>query len=79
MAHMLTSDQHLSTLRRRIAAGEYYVNARNVAGSIVEKLREINRARRALNELEDGRSPRRTESTRRARGSRRPPPERSSR
>jgi hypothetical protein len=52
----LTTDQDLARLRRRIAAGNYAVNAGNVADSIVRKLREVNRARRMLNDREDDRS-----------------------
>lgn len=65
---MLMSDQeYLTALRRRIATGDYSVNARNVAGSIVRKLREISRARRVLDEPADGQSPRAAEPTRRDR------------
>jgi Anti-sigma-28 factor, FlgM len=52
----LTTDQDLARLRRRIAAGNYAVNSGNVADSIVRKLREVNRARRMLNDREDDRS-----------------------
>jgi hypothetical protein len=45
-------------LRRRVADGEYAVNASNVANSIVRKLSDINRARRVLRESGDDRSPR---------------------
>ena len=54
---MSPSDQHLASLRRRIAAGHYAVNAHNVAGTIVRKLREVNRARRALGDVEGDRTP----------------------
>jgi hypothetical protein len=44
-------------LRRRIAAGDYAVNAGNVANAIVRKLRDINLARRVLVESGDDRNP----------------------
>lgn len=55
--YTLTSDEHVTMLRRRIAAGDYAVNAGNVANSIVRKLRDINRARRVLRESGDDQSP----------------------
>jgi hypothetical protein len=55
--YTLTSDEHVMALRRRVATGDYAVNAGNVANSIVRKLREINRARRVLSETGDDRSP----------------------
>jgi hypothetical protein len=91
--YTLTSDQHLVALQRRIAAGEYAVNARNVASSIVRKLSEINRARRVIDAqaadvsgatLEDDipagdQTPRESEPTRRGREPRLPGHEPSSR
>jgi hypothetical protein len=91
--YALASDDYLMALRRRIAAGEYAVNAPNVAGSIVSNLNQINRARRAMDaraaevseamlqeDLGAGdRTPREPESTRRAREPRRPDQEPSSR
>jgi hypothetical protein len=54
----LSSDeQRITALRRRIATGDYAVNASNVANSIVRKLKDINRARRVLADAADGRSP----------------------
>lgn len=53
----LPSDEHVTALRRRIATGDYAVNASNVASSIVRKLNDINRARRLLADAADGRSP----------------------
>jgi hypothetical protein len=44
----------LTELRRSIAAGSYHPDAHAVAGSIVRKLVEISRGRRALT---DSRSP----------------------
>ena len=55
---MIPSDNHVTALRRRVAEGEYAVNASNVANSIVRKLSDINRARRVLRESGDDRSPR---------------------
>lgn len=55
--YTLTSDEHVTMLRRRIAAGDYAVNAGNVANSIVRKLRDINRARRVLVESGDDQNP----------------------
>ena len=55
--YTLTSDEHVTILRRRIAAGDYAVNASNVANSIVRKLRDINRARQVLVESGDDRNP----------------------
>lgn len=89
----LTSDQHVVALRRRIAEGEYSVNARNVASSIVRKLSEINRARRVMDakaadvsgamlqtDIPAGdQTPRESEPTRRGREPRRPGQEPSSR
>ena len=56
--YTLTSDEHVTALRRRVATGDYAVNASNVANSIVRKLRDINRARRVLHESGDDRTPR---------------------
>jgi hypothetical protein len=56
--YLMTSDEHVTALRRRIATGDYAVNASNVANSIVRKLRDINRARRVLHESGDDRTPR---------------------
>jgi hypothetical protein len=91
--YTLTSDQHVVALRRRIAAGEYSVNARNVASSIVCKLSEIDRARRVMDaqaadvsgamlqaDIPAGdQTPRESEPTRRGRERRRPGQEPSSR
>lgn len=52
----LSSDEHVTALRRRIASGDYAVNASNVASSIVRKLKDINRARRVLASETDDRS-----------------------
>ena len=52
----LPSDEHVTALRRRIATGDYAVNASSVANSIVRKLKDINRARRVLADAADGRS-----------------------
>lgn len=46
----------LSDLRRRIAAGEYQVNARRVAASMVQRLIEIARIRRVLEDAEGDRT-----------------------
>jgi hypothetical protein len=54
--YTVSNDQHVAALRRQIATGHYAVNASNVANSIVRKLREINRARRVLDEPEDDRT-----------------------
>jgi hypothetical protein len=56
--YTLPSDKHVTALRRRVAAGDYAVNASNVANSIVRKLSDINRARRVLRESGDDRTPR---------------------
>lgn len=61
--YTLTSDEHVTTLRRRIATGDYAVNAGSVANSIVCKLRDINRARRVLVESGDDQSPTATRPT----------------
>jgi hypothetical protein len=53
----IPSDEHITALRRRIATGDYAVNASNVANSIVRKLKDINRARRVLADAADGQSP----------------------
>jgi hypothetical protein len=53
----LPTDKHVTALRRRVATGDYAVNASNVANSIVRKLQEINRARRVLHESGHGRIP----------------------
>jgi hypothetical protein len=55
--YTLPTDKHVLALRRRVAEGEYAVNASNVANSIVRKLSDINRARRVLRESGDGRNP----------------------
>lgn len=53
----IPSDEHITALRRRIATGDYAVNASKVANSIVRKLKDINRARRLMADAADGRSP----------------------
>jgi hypothetical protein len=60
----LPSDEHVTALRRRIATGDYAVNASNVANSIVRKLKDINRARRVLADATDDRSPEVADETR---------------
>jgi hypothetical protein len=55
--YTIPSDKHVTALRRRVADGDYAVNASNVANSIVRKLRDINRARRVLRESGDDRNP----------------------
>ena len=54
---ILSKDDHVTALRRRIATGDYAVNAGTVANSIVRKLKDINRARRVLADAADGQSP----------------------
>jgi len=72
LSYMPFTDQHLSSLRRRIAAGDYAVNANNVAGTIVRKLWEINRARRLIDDAEGDRTQKPAGSTRQAPEARRP-------
>jgi hypothetical protein len=62
----LPSDEHVAALRRRIATGDYAVNAGNVANSIVRKLKDINRVRRVMADAADGRSPEAADEDRRS-------------
>ena len=77
--YTLRSDRDVAALRQRIRAGQYAVDAHNVAGSIVRKLSEINRARRLMGDQPDDRNPVEGEPIRRAHEARRPGPEPSSR
>jgi hypothetical protein len=69
----MNDEEYLVALRRRIATGDYAVNASNVAGSIVRKLKEVRRARRALAEGEGDRTPTEVEPSRPGREAQPPP------
>ena|ERR671918_2548272 len=69
----MSDEEYLMALRRRIVAGDYAVNASKVAGSIVSKLKQVRRARRALADGEGDRTPTEVEPSRPGREAQRPP------